>query len=53
MPTVFSLKINGGYQKIVAHSGAIRMMHDSWSRVSLGLDQAINKVGKNVEKREK
>jgi len=53
MPTVFSLRNHGGYDKIVVRTGAGRMMHDSWTRVGKELNKAITTVGRDVEKQKK
>jgi hypothetical protein len=50
MPAVFSLRNHGGYDKIVARTGAERMMRDSWTRVGKELNKAITTVGRDVEK---
>ncbi|MDB5754337.1 MAG: hypothetical protein JWR56_765 [Massilia sp.] len=53
LPTVFSLRSNSDYSKHVVQSSASEMMRDTWIGVGHRLNQAIYKVGQDVEKQQK
>jgi len=48
LPTVFSLRNDGGYEKFVVRVSAGQMMRDSWVRVGDEFSRAIVKVGKEL-----
>ena len=52
LPTIFSLNYSGRYERIVAQATADQLMGSAWLRVGQDLEQAIEKVGRDVEEQD-
>lgn len=52
LPTVFSLNYSGRYESIVTQATADQLMRSAWLRVGQDLEQAIEKVGRDVEEQD-
>jgi hypothetical protein len=52
MPQVFSLNANSDYSRFVVRGGAAGMMHDTWVSVGKRLNNSMNKVAADVDKKQ-
>ena len=52
IPEVFSLRPNSDYSRFVVKGGASQMMSNTWTAVGRRLNDAVKKVGRDVEKKQ-